>query len=133
MAPNDGMTGRTEMVGVSPKQNGRVVVADEDVSYFEAVGWAVVESTDLPLSGINVPGKVERTKEPKEPPKDNEITEDELKAKINKANTTQLKALAIQLKLDVDLDEFDDIAARREIIVEMLGLTDEDAEDEDEE
>jgi hypothetical protein len=110
------------MVGVAPKQSGRIVVADEDVGYFEAVGWMVIEPTDLPLSGVNVPGKAEKTSP--EASKVRETT-DELLAKIWKANTPQLKAIlnARVANADVDaLDDLDTVGERREAVELALGL-----------
>ena len=51
---------RTEMLGVPPKSSGRIVVKDEDVAAFVSEGYVVIEPTDLPLTGVKVPGKAKK-------------------------------------------------------------------------
>jgi hypothetical protein len=112
------------MVGRKPKQSGRIVVRDEDVAAFESVGWVAIEPTSLPLSGRPVPGQ----KQPTEAEMLKANSEDML-AKIEKANTPQLKKILEENGVDADIDALALVAERREAVKVALGLVEPTEED----
>lgn len=145
---------RTEMLGVPPKSSGRIVVKDEDVAAFVSEGYVVIEPTDLPLSGVRVPGKAKKNAAISKPdPLAGKTTEEvrseleqarvadeeaaavaaveaaedaELLAKIMRAYTPELKTIAEKNGLDVNLDALGSVPERRDFVASQLGLLIED-------
>ena len=145
---------RTEMLGVPPKSSGRIVVKDEDVAAFVSEGYVVIEPTDLPLSGVRVPGKAKKKAAISKPdPLAGKTTEEvrseleqarvadeeavavaaveaaedaELLAKIMRAYTPELKTIAEKNGLDVNLDALGSVPERRDLVANQLGLIDDD-------
>ena len=145
---------RTEMLGVPPKSSGRIVVKDEDVAAFVSEGYVVIEPTDLPLSGVRVPGKAKKKAAISKPdPLAGKTTEEvrseleqaciadeeasavaaveaaedaELFAKIMRAYTPELKTIAEKYGLDINLDALGSVPERRDFVASQLGLLIED-------
>ena len=145
---------RTEMLGVPPKSSGRIVVKDEDVAAFVSEGYVVIEPTDLPLSGVRVPGKAKKKAAISKPdPLAGKTTEEvrseleqarvadeeaaavaaveaaedaELLAKIMRAYTPELKTIAEKYGLDINLDALGSVPERRDFVASQLGLLIED-------
>jgi hypothetical protein len=110
-------TGRTEMVGRPPKQEGRIVVRTADVPAFESVNWVAIGPTDMPLSGRPVPGQNQ--------PTEAELLEANtaaLRARVLAADPSELEVILEENGGTADLDALETLSERCDAVAQALGL-----------